>query len=57
MGAALILLSGQDRRKGDVSALTDPLLVGLGAANLDPDEVRMRTYYYGVKLMHRIIGW
>jgi len=43
--------------EGDVSALTDPLLVTLGAATLEPGEVRQRTYYYGVKLTRRIIGW
>jgi hypothetical protein len=43
--------------EGDVSALKDPLLVGLGAANLEPGEVRTRTHYYGVKFTRWIIGW
>lgn len=43
--------------EGDISALGDPLLVDLGATTLDPVEVRTRTYYYGVKLTRRVIGW
>jgi hypothetical protein len=43
--------------EGDVSALQDPLMVGLGAANLEPGEIRTRTHYYGVKLTRWIIGW
>lgn len=42
--------------QGNVSALADPLLVELGAATLDQDELRTRTFYYGVKLTRRIIG-
>ena len=43
--------------EGDLSALSDPLLVRLGAATLDRDELRTRTYYYGVKLTRRVVGW
>ena len=43
--------------EGDVSALSDPLLTALGATTLEPGEVRNRTYFYGVKLTRRIIGW
>jgi hypothetical protein len=43
--------------EGDLSALDDPLLVRLGAATLDRDELRLRTYYYGVKLTRRVVGF
>ena len=43
--------------EGDVAALKDPLLVWLGSTNLDQDELRQRTYYYGAKLTRRILGW
>jgi hypothetical protein len=41
--------------EGEVPALQDPLLAQLGAATLDPDEVRTRIYR--VKLTRSIIGW
>jgi hypothetical protein len=43
--------------EGTASVMTDPLLVELGAATLDPTEVRTRTYYYGVKFTRRVLGW
>jgi hypothetical protein len=43
--------------EGTLSALDDPLLVGLGAATLDRGELRTRTYYYGVKLTRRVVGY
>ena len=42
--------------EGDLSALSDPVLVDLGAKSVDREEVRTRTYYYGVKLMRRLLG-
>jgi len=43
--------------EGTVDALADPLLVELGAGTLNHDELRTRTYYYGVKLTRRIVGY
>lgn len=43
--------------EGELSALEDPLLLNLGAAGVDREEVRTRTYYYGVKLTRWIVGW
>jgi ABC-2 type transport system permease protein len=43
--------------EGNLDALADPLLIELGAKTLNRDELRTRTYYYGVKLTRRIVGF
>lgn len=43
--------------EGDHAVLRDPLLVRLAAPNLNPDEIRLRTHFYGVKLTRWVIGW
>ncbi len=55
--AQLLCWVAQHADEGSLSALEDPLLVRLGAATLDRDELRTRTYYYGVKLTRRVLGW
>jgi hypothetical protein len=46
--------------EGDISVLSDPLVVQLGELNartVDAQEARNRTYIYGVKLARRLAGW
>jgi hypothetical protein len=46
--------------EGDISVLSDPLVVELGELNartVDAQEARNRTYIYGVKLARRLAGW
>ena len=52
----LVCSVAQHSDEADVSVLSDPLLVDLGAANLDRDELRTRIFYYGVKLTRKLMG-